>query len=129
MKMPSSSLSFFFFPPQQRENHYCNRKLFKMASDLTFTEGVAVAALVFTILAVLLVLPYLVVAFGFFPDSAFAGRVYPSIPSNKDIVLELRRLHCEVEKLRKTSESQVEWAEIQTDTVVTIGETLIEKMD
>jgi hypothetical protein len=126
MKMPSSSLSFFFFPPQQPENHYCNRKLFKMASDLTFTEGVAVATLVFAILAVLCVLPYLVVAFGFFPDSAFAGRVYPP---NKDILLELRRVLCEVEKLRKNSDSQVEWAEIQTDTVVTIGEMLKEKID
>jgi len=48
-----------------------------MASDLTLIEGVAVATLVFTILAVLFVSPYLLVAFGFFPDSGFARRVHP----------------------------------------------------
>jgi hypothetical protein len=60
--------SFYFsFPLQQSEYHLtvrpycCNRKIFKMASDLTFSEGVAVATLVFTILAVLVVLPYQVV--------------------------------------------------------------------
>lgn len=46
-----------------------------MASNLTFSEGVADATLGFTVLAVLFVLPYLLMAFGFFLDSDFTCTV------------------------------------------------------
>jgi hypothetical protein len=38
-------------------------------ASLTFAEGVAVAGLVFATIAVIFVVPYILVAFGFFPDS------------------------------------------------------------
>ena len=104
-----------------------------MASDLTFSEGVAIATLVFTILAVLFVLPYLLVAFGFFPDSDFAHRVHPSnddilavLHHQKDELTEIRR-HIEI--LRKNSNFELDWLDVQTDAIITIGENLKEKMD
>lgn len=104
-----------------------------MALDLTFSEGVAVATLVFTILAVLFIMPYLLVAFGFFPDSGFACRVYPS---NNAILTELRlqvhelkEMRKHVKTLRKNSDFGFEWSEIQTDALIVICEKLKEKMD
>jgi hypothetical protein len=104
-----------------------------MASDLTFSEGVAVTTLVFTIIAALFVLPHLLVAFGFFPNSDFARRVYPS---NSAILAELRLQRREVtairknvEILRKNSDLELDWSETQTDAIITIGEKLKEKMD
>ncbi|KAN0119454.1 hypothetical protein V8E51_001662 [Hyaloscypha variabilis] len=93
---------------------------------LTFSEGVAVATLVFTILAVLFVVPYVLVAFGFFPDSGFARRVHPS---NSAILAELAAMRKDIETLRKNSDFELEWSEIQTDILLTIGEKLKEKMD
>lgn len=111
-----------------------------MALNLTFSEGIAVAALVLTILAILFVLPRLLVAFGFFPDSAFARRV---CPSNDDILLVLREIRGDVEALRRNSEFHLGWAEVQNnwaevqndlaeaqaDAIVEIGKHLKEKMD
>jgi hypothetical protein len=85
-----------------------------MASDLTFTERVAVAELAVTIVAVLLVLPYLLVAFGFFPESGFARRVHPS---DDDILEELRNLNTALVDIRQRIETQ-------TNAVVNIGENL-----
>jgi hypothetical protein len=104
-----------------------------MASDLTFSEKVAVAQLVFEILAVLFVVPFLVVAFGFFPDSAFARRVHPS----NDAILaqlhlqkrELKAIHKTVTVLRTNSDLELEWFDTLTDTVIENGNTLKEKMD
>ncbi|PMD33236.1 hypothetical protein L207DRAFT_589602 [Hyaloscypha variabilis F] len=73
---------------------------------LTFSEGVAVATLVFTILAVLFVVPYVIVAFGFFPESGFASRVHPS---NSAILKELAAMRKDIETLRKNSGSELEW--------------------
>jgi hypothetical protein len=93
---------------------------------LTFSEGVAVATLVFTILAVLFVVPYVIVAFGFFPESGFASRFHPS---NSAILRELAAMRKDIENLRKNSGSELEWSEIKTDTLLTIGEKLKENMD
>ncbi|KAG4420031.1 hypothetical protein IFR04_006790 [Cadophora malorum] len=104
-----------------------------MASEWSFSDQVVLATLVFAILAVLLVLPYFLVTFGFFPDSAFARRVHPS---NNDIWAELRlqnreltTIRKDIEILRKNSDFELDWVETQTDAIIAIGEKLKEKMD
>jgi hypothetical protein len=83
---------------------------------------------VFTIIAVVFVLPYILVAFGFFPKSGFAQRVHPS---NDEILAALDRQTRELTKIRKdkilrgNSDSELECFDIQTDAIVTIGETIL----
>jgi len=104
-----------------------------MASEWTFSDQVALATLVFAILAVLLFLPYFLVAFGFFPNSAFVRRVHPS---KNDILAELclqnrelTTIRKDIEILRKNSDFELDWVETQTDAIIAIGEKLKEKMD
>lgn len=107
-----------------------------MASDLSFTEAVAVATLVVAILAVLLVLPYILVAFGFFPDSGFAHRVHPlPNPLIVDILQELRlqkdlaAIRNDIETMRQNTDFALDWFETQTDAILEIVENVKEKMD
>jgi len=97
-----------------------------MALDLTLSEGVAIATLVVNILGVLCVLPFLLVAFGFFPDSGFAHRVHPCY---EDALKNLSAQQKDTAEIRRDVEMQLECFETQTDAIITIGEKLKEKMD
>jgi outer membrane murein-binding lipoprotein Lpp len=72
-----------------------------MALNLTFSEEVALAALVFAILAVLLFLPYFLIAFGFFSESGFASRVHPS---NDKVLTELRAQNEQLGAINRNAE-------------------------
>ncbi|RDL30412.1 uncharacterized protein BP5553_10290 [Venustampulla echinocandica] len=74
------------------QSYYYNSKDFKMvptstvsdgATTMSYSDRVATASLVLGILAVLVTLPCLLVAFGFFPKSGLARRI---LPSNADVV-------------------------------------------
>ncbi len=78
-------------------------------------------------------MPYLLVAFGFFSESEFARRVHPP---DEPILAQLNLQKCELQEirknvkiLRKNSDFEFEWSEIQTDAIIVIGEQLKEKMD
>jgi hypothetical protein len=96
IKAPSSLSFYFLLLPSSTERRplviqpcCCNQKDFKMASDLTFPEGVAVAMLIFTILAVLFTLPHLLVpscGLWFFPTLIMAYSPGVSSPQSHDIL-------------------------------------------
>jgi hypothetical protein len=97
-----------------------------MALDPTFSEGVAIASLVFNILAVLLALPYLIVSFGFPPNSDISHRVHHP---NEHILTQIEELRLELAVQRSNSDFQLEWSTIQADALISIGKTLSENMD
>ncbi|KAL2071092.1 hypothetical protein VTL71DRAFT_12327 [Oculimacula yallundae] len=75
-------------------------------------DGATVAACIFSALAVLLFLPFCVTAFGFFPNSAFARRVYPD---HAAILVQLRAqttaltaIRQDVDALRETVDDIVD---------------------
>jgi hypothetical protein len=122
-------------------------------SKMASASGVAVAELVFTIIAVIFAVPFLLVAFGFFRNSGFAQRVHPSDPNTEileDIrdesrlqteesrlqtiesrrqTIELQAIRKHLEKLDENSELQTKWSELRTNAIIDIGEQLKEKVD
>ena len=78
-------------------------------------------------------LPYFLVAFGFFPNSAFVRRVHPS---NNDILAELclqnrelTTIRKDIEILRKNSDFELDWVETQTDAIIAINRRKVERED